>query len=171
MIDVILAGKDLDRTALQDMLLEFYELQISRAGAVVAAAITPEMAVQDFWDDFDEYFVPNGATTLAYDENCELIGMGMMRKIRSDAAEFKRMYVRPQARGHGIGRKMIALRLEVAKELGVKMILVETLKASTAMHAIYRDLGFKEIPRYPESHAAVHFPVVANELIYFQRDL
>ena len=94
-----------------------------------------------------------------------------MRKIRPDAAEFKRMYVRPAGRGQGIGRKMIEMRIEAAKAMGLKTILADTLKASTTMHTIYHDMGFHEIDRYPESHTAIHYPMAAPELIYFQRDL
>jgi GNAT superfamily N-acetyltransferase len=171
MTKLIVADKNLDRDALHDIVHEFYVLQIGRALATPSEILTPDMATQEFWDGVDDYFAPNGALVLAYGENNDLIGMGMMRKIRPDAAEFKRMYVRKAGRGHGLGRKMIDLRIQCAKDLGARSILAETLKASTTMHCIYRDMGFREISRNPESHAAIHFPDIASELLYFQLDL
>lgn len=171
MVKLSQATRDLDRASLQELLMEFYTLQISRAIPEVAEQLTPAMGTQDFWDGFDDYFPPNGAMVLAHTDTGALIGMGMMRKMRPDAAEFKRMYVKPEGRGHGIGRRMIEMRISAAREMGLKSIFADTLRASTTMHAIYRDMGFREIPRYPESHTALHFPVVASDLIYFQLDL
>ena len=171
MVAITIADKSLDRPALQGLLIEFYELQRNRLPPEVKQKITIEEVTQDFWNDLDEYFAPNGCIALAHDDDGALIGCGMMRKVRPDAAEFKRMYVRPAGRGHGIGRKLIAARMAEARKLGLTPILADTLKASTTMHGIYRDLGFQQIEKYPESHTADHFPVVADQLIYFQMDL
>lgn len=171
MVKIAIANADLDRAALHDMMIEFYTLQIGRANAEIAAALTPEIATQDFWDGYDDYFAPNGVLVLAHGDDNALIGMGMMRKIRPDTAEFKRMYVRPAGRGHGIGRKMIEMRIDAARIMGLRTIVADTLKASTTMHGIYRDMGFRQIDRYPESHTAIHYPQAAPDLIYFQLDL
>jgi len=171
MVTLTLADKNLDRDALHEMMLEFYTLQIGRAIPEVAEVLTPQIATQDFWDGFDDYIAPTGALVLGHDPDGALVAMAMMRKIRPDAAEFKRMYVRPAGRGQGIGLKTIEMRLDIARKLGVRTVLADTLRASTTMHDIYRKLGFREIPRYPESHTAVHFPAAAKDLIYFQYDL
>lgn len=171
MTDLILATPDLERAPLHDLLMAFYTLQISLTPPEVAAQLTPDEAVQDFWAEFDQYFPPNGCLVLAQGDDGALIGCAMMRKIRPDAAEFKRMFVLPQGRGQGLGRKMIEKRIEVARQLGLSSVYADTLRKSGAMHSIYRDLGFTQIERYPESHTAEHFPAVAEELIYFQRDL
>lgn len=171
MVTISLADKNLDRDALHDLVTAFYTYQIKLLPEEVAAQVSVEGATQDFWEEIDTYFAPNGALALAHDDKGALLGCGMMRKIRPDAAEFKRMFVRPAGRGQGIGRLLIEKRMEAARNLGIRSIFADTLVASKTMHGIYRDLGFRQIPRYPESHTVLHYPAVASELIYFQLDL
>ena len=171
LIKITLADQNLNREELHALITEFYILQGSLFPTGVGENITLEDATNDFWREFDTYFPPTGVIALAHDADEKLLGCGMMRKIRPDAAEFKRMFVRPEGRGQGIGRMLVERRMEVAKEMGITAIYADTLTASTTMHEMYRDLGFKQIARYPESHTVEHFPELEELLIYFHKDL
>jgi GNAT superfamily N-acetyltransferase len=63
------------------------------------------------------------------------------------------MYVRPSARGHGIGRAILERLLADARTIGYQVARLETAKFMSEAHALYRSLGFHDGPRldHPEA--------------------
>ncbi|WP_371933321.1 GNAT family N-acetyltransferase, partial [Ruegeria discodermiae] len=49
---------------------------------------------------------PDGRLALARGQDRHLVGCGAMRRIRQDAVEMKRMFVRPEVQGQGLGRRL-----------------------------------------------------------------
>ena len=64
----------------------------------------------------------------------------------ADCHELAKMAVDPEAQGKGIGRKLGAALLDYAKSHGVKRIFLEGNTRLEASIALYRKLGFREIP-------------------------
>ncbi len=60
----------------------------------------------------------------------------------------KRLFVRPQFRGLGIGRLLAEAILDAAHQAGYTCVLLDTLSDMETARALYRDLGFVEIPPY-----------------------
>jgi ribosomal protein S18 acetylase RimI-like enzyme len=65
-----------------------------------------------------------------------------------NAAEMKRLYVRPAFRGMGLGRQLAEAILDAARGAGYACVLLDTLDDMESARALYEDLGFVEVPPY-----------------------
>jgi GNAT superfamily N-acetyltransferase len=107
--------------------------------------------VQTTMGNLKAYLPPDGRLFLARDGGEALVGVIFLKRIRPDAAEIKRLYVRPVARGTGLGRRLTDLALDEARAMGMRSVLIDTTIWLTTSQAMYRSMGFREIPRYPET--------------------
>ncbi|MBS0453253.1 MAG: GNAT family N-acetyltransferase [Proteobacteria bacterium] len=80
-----------------------------------------------------------------------------------NAAEMKRLYVRPAFRGMGLGRQLTEAILDVARGAGYACVLLDTLDDMEAARTLYEDLGFEEVPPY------YHNPIAGSH--YLKVDL
>ena len=94
---------------------------------------------------------PRGALLLAKVDG-DMAGCCALRPLDSsdyaNAAEMKRLYVRPAFRGLGLGRQLAQSILDAATIAGYDSVLLDTLNDMEIARAMYEDLGFKEIPPY-----------------------
>ena len=95
-----------------------------------------------------DYTQPAGRLSLAYEES-QLAGCVALRKIDERICEMKRLFLRAEFRGHGLGRRLIETIIREAKQIGYERMRLDTLppKMNDAID-LYRSYGFKEIASY-----------------------
>jgi len=110
-----------------------------------------DLSFQDFFIELKtinkQYNKPRGALLLACNEE-NVVGCVGIRELNTDTAELKRMYVLPEYRGNQIGRKLLELCIDIAKELNYSKIRLDTLSSMTQAQNLYRTFGFYEISSY-----------------------
>ena len=96
------------------------------------------------------YAPPQGALLLAKGEAGapKALGCVAVRRLDAETAEMKRLYLRPDARGRGLGRLLAEAALAEARRLGYRRLRLDTLPGMEAAQGIYRELGFREIAAY-----------------------
>jgi GNAT superfamily N-acetyltransferase len=109
----------------------------------------PEPGATHFRLDRDEVSDGRGAFVVA-SKSGRPVGCGAIRRIDQHTGELKRMYVRPQERGRGIGRALVRALETEALALGLTRLVLETGVRQTEAIALYQRCGFNDIPPYGE---------------------
>ncbi|HXP63051.1 MAG TPA: GNAT family N-acetyltransferase [Dongiaceae bacterium] len=96
-----------------------------------------------------KYAPPAGALLLATD-GPRPAGCAALRKFGDGIGEMKRLFVRPEYRGRGVGRALAMRVLDEATAAGYACIRLDTLARLKEAGRLYQSLGFKQIkPYYP----------------------
>jgi putative acetyltransferase len=131
-----------------------------------AREIATDLCFQGFAQERDglpgAYAPPRGRLLVAEQEGV-VAGCVALRPLEDGTAEMKRLYLRPGARGTGLGRRMALTVIAEAEKAWYERLRLDTLPAMSAAIAMYRDLGFREIPAYR------HNPVPGA--LFFERRL
>jgi ribosomal protein S18 acetylase RimI-like enzyme len=95
------------------------------------------------------YAPPGGLLLLARDEGGKALGCVGVRPQSETECEIKRLYVRPDARGVGLGRALVRAAIDGARAMGYGQMVLVAIEGTTE-HAqrIYRDLCFTPTPPF-----------------------
>ena len=127
------------RTLLRAYAAEF-DAQIARA-----------LLAQQFDDEVaglpGRYARPAGSIVLALVGD-RPAGCVLMRDLGGGTSEMKRLYVLPEFRRLGLGRRLVDAVLDRARHAGYARIVLDSVPEMTEAIALYRSRGFADIPRY-----------------------
>lgn len=136
-----------------------------------ARSLDFSLQFQDFEQELEElpgeYAPPDGCLFLAVD-NGNAIGCVGLRSLLGSRwqslldleaqplsgspsegfCEMKRLYVQPQHRRSGVGKKLSEIVIARAAEIGYSRMRLDTISAMTEAVGLYRSLGFREIDSY-----------------------
>lgn len=97
-----------------------------------------------------KYAEPDGGLFLI-SWNDAFAGCGALRRIGEPeqmACEMKRLYIRPVARGAGLGRKLAQFLVDEGVRLGYKTMYLDTLERLVPAMKMYESMGFKRVDAY-----------------------
>ncbi|HJO04666.1 MAG TPA: GNAT family N-acetyltransferase, partial [Acidobacteriota bacterium] len=123
----------------------------------------PDQGDEHFRLDADEIGAGRGALFVAYLED-RPIGCGSIRKLDTETAELKRMYVAGDMRGHGIGGALMRALETEARDLAVRRILIETGDRQDTALAMYEGAGYRRIPYFGDYSASSTSICLAKDL-------
>ena len=123
-----------------------------------AAGLNVNLCFQDFDQELEslpgDYRSPRGRLVLAY-HNRQVAGCCALRPLKSAApvaaAELKRLYVRQDFRGTGLGRQLAEYMIGAAKEIGYASVVLDTLPTMQEARKLYAQMGFVAISPYYKS--------------------
>jgi DNA-binding MarR family transcriptional regulator/N-acetylglutamate synthase-like GNAT family acetyltransferase len=87
----------------------------------------------------------------------EPVGSGALKFHGRRPAELKRMWVAPQARGLGLGRRLLVELERLAADHGVRTLRLETNKSLVEAIALYRSSGWREVDAFNDERYAHHW--------------
>ncbi|MCA0362820.1 MAG: GNAT family N-acetyltransferase [Bacteroidetes bacterium] len=124
------------------------------------------LCFQDFQKELDElpgkYDEPEGSIWIA-ENNGTAVGCVALKKLESEICEMKRLYVKPEFQGLGIGKNLIEICLTEAKLKGYLKMKLDTLKRLEKAVNSYLKFGFSMTQPYnfnPE-----------EDILYFEKEL
>lgn len=113
-----------------------------------------DLSFQDFEKELSElpgkYAPPTGCALLAFDGKLSA-GCVAMRRIDPEICEMKRLYVRPEFQGKGIGKLLVTAVIDVARKQKYRRMRLDTVPSMKSAITLYQSLGFVEIDSYREN--------------------
>ena len=116
------------------------------------AWLNVDLCFQSFEDELKnlpgKYAAPTGRLFLAFDGE-KIAGCIALRRIDDEICEMKRLYLRQEFRGAGLGKRSIERLIEEAREIGCQKMRLDTLpKKMPRAVALYKEFGFQPIAAY-----------------------
>lgn len=122
-------------------------------------SIDTDLCFQKFEEELaslpGKYAPPKGRLYLCFMGE-QLVGCVALRPINDSDCEMKRLYVKPEFRGRGLGRVLAEKIITESKKIGYKEIFLDTLTSMKSAINLYKSLGFKKSEPYcfnPENDA------------------
>jgi len=94
-----------------------------------------------------KYAPPGGGLWLARVDG-KVAGTIAFRPLENGVCEMKRLWVRDEFRGLGLGRRLAETCVAAARDAGYTAMCLDTLGHMTSARPLYESLGFQEIPAY-----------------------
>ena len=85
------------------------------------------------------------------------LGCGALKLHGDEPAELKRMWVSPEARGLGLGRRLLRELEQRAADAGARAVRLETNGSLTEAIALYRASGYDEVAPFNDEPYAHHW--------------
>lgn len=103
-----------------------------------------------------EFAAPHG-TFLIMRLNGKPIGCGAFKRLPSNVAYLKRMWVAPSVRGLGLGRRLVKALEDCARSTGHRTAVLETNRSLVEAQHLYRNFGYREVAPFNDEPYAHHW--------------
>ncbi|HEV7848478.1 MAG TPA: GNAT family N-acetyltransferase [Mycetocola sp.] len=137
-------------------------IELLRLGTAFAQSLYPPES--NFLLDVEELDRPGISVYVARNEGGRAIGMAALVPWGVAVTELKRMFVRDDARGQGVGTRLLE-RIEAdARAAGLRQIVLETGTLHTDAQALYARCGYSAIPQFGQYISEKHSYCMARML-------
>jgi GNAT superfamily N-acetyltransferase len=99
---------------------------------------------------------PSGRWLVAY-RNGHAVGCAGLKRLDERAAEIKRIYVAPEARGAGVARALLSALEAAARDAGYGAVRLDTGPKQEASVALFRSTGYEPIADYNGNPVAAYW--------------
>jgi DNA-binding MarR family transcriptional regulator/GNAT superfamily N-acetyltransferase len=106
--------------------------------------------------EIGEMTPPVGVFMLARLEGAP-VGCGGLKRVDAATGEIKRVWTAPSARGLGVARRIVRALEAAAREMGLTAVRLDTNRALTEAHQLYRSEGYREVERFGDNPYAHHW--------------
>ena len=135
-------------------------------------AAEQQAEVRARYDGKDEPGTPPSAADIsvvlvARTDDGQALGCGALRALAADAAEVKRMYVAPSARGNGVAKALLTELEDAARGRGWTTLRLETGPRQPEAIGLYSGAGYRPIAAFGAYVGAAD----AEESLFFERHL
>ena len=125
--------------------------ELIREYAASLGVLGLDLSFENFEQEMAEfpgaYARPDGRVLLAI-EGGGAVGVVALRRLPGKSCEMKRMYVKPEFRGRGIGRMLANRAIGEARDIGYSRMRLDTLARLKEAVFLYDSLGFKKVRPY-----------------------
>ena len=104
-----------------------------------------------------DFAPPHGTFLVGFDDDCAPVCAGGVKRLDDDAAEIKRMYVVPAARGRGLARILLAALEGAALDLGYDTARLDTGARQPQAQALYESAGYRTIGNFNANPVAAYW--------------
>lgn len=172
-INVTLCDRLPPKEELNALLIQYYDLMVQRMRSMgfQMDLAAPQSALAEFWSKSDDYLHPNGCLAVARDDSGQLVGCAMMKRLDQSTGELKRDFVTDAARGQGIGLRLLEVREQVARRMGLTRLVADTLTPNIEMRNLYPKLGFIEVEGPIETTTYLDQPMLRDYMHYYVKEL
>lgn len=98
----------------------------------------------DLGDIVASYIDRGGVFRVVTDPDGRIVGCGGLYPLSASEAEIRKMYLLPEMRGLGIGRKLLHELVAAARERRFQRVVLETASILKEAESLYRSFGFVE---------------------------
>ncbi len=121
---------------------------------VKATGMTVEEYVQSKYESFISVRPEDGRLVILEDAG-KMIGMGSLTRYNEDIGEIKRMYIKPEYRGKGLGKNLLMNLIDSAKQMEYTALRLDTGGFMDSAQYVYTSVGFRKIPEYAEAEVPI----------------
>jgi GNAT superfamily N-acetyltransferase len=136
--------------ALESMVLEYFRIVCGYLKSDFDVQMSPEEPTANMMATPEKFIPPMGRSFVAKDDGA-LVGMICLKPLQGAQYEIKRLYVRSEARGTGLGKRLVRHLFDVAKDLGATDLYLDSIPSLSAATALYAAEGFEHTDPYPGS--------------------
>jgi len=120
-------------------------------GTLRDLGLQPDLAGtdRDLEDPLAHYVARGGTFDVAIDARGRFAGCCGLYPEGDGTCELRKMYLEKEARGHGVGKRMLERALAFARGLGYRRVELETASVLERAIAMYTAAGFRPLGRSP----------------------